>query len=261
MNLLPSSTPPDAPSTYQVLGVTVQAETIVSLRAWIISTVSASRVAFLANHNLHSIYMFHRHPVMRQFYQQSDRIVIDGMPIIGYAQLLEHHLTKANRIAWLDHLTDILKIAEIHHWPVAHLGCAPGIGETAAEALRKTHPRLTLNVHHGHFPTTVEGNAEVLAWLHNTQARIILVGMGMPRQEEWLAQHKDELPPALYITCGATFDYLANKIPTTPRWMGQCGIEWLFRLKSEPRRLAYRYLVEPFFLMPHLVRDILNRMR
>ncbi len=68
----------------------------------------------------------------------------------------------------------------------------------------------------------------------------------MPRQEAWVAAHLDAIEAPVILTCGACMDYVAGVVPTPPRWAGRVGLEWLFRLLAEPRRLARRYLVEPW---------------
>jgi N-acetylglucosaminyldiphosphoundecaprenol N-acetyl-beta-D-mannosaminyltransferase len=80
--------------------------------------------------------------------------------------------------------------------------------------------------------------------------------MGMPRQEIWVLNNLEKLHAKVILTCGACMDYIAGEIPTPPRWMGRVGLEWLYRLLSEPGRLWKRYLVEPWFLGGLLVRDL-----
>jgi len=75
---------------------------------------------------------------------------------------------------------------------------------------------------------------------------LLMVGMGMPRQEAWVAAHVDALEVPAVLTCGACMDYVAGVVATPPRWAGRVGLEWGFRLIAEPRRLGYRYLVEPW---------------
>jgi len=78
----------------------------------------------------------------------------------------------------------------------------------------------------------------------------------MPRQEKWVLRNRARLKVNAILTAGACFDYVAGAIPTPPRWMGQLGLEWLYRLVSEPRRLWRRYLVEPVYLLPYFWQDV-----
>jgi N-acetylglucosaminyldiphosphoundecaprenol N-acetyl-beta-D-mannosaminyltransferase len=83
--------------------------------------------------------------------------------------------------------------------------------------------------------------------------------MGMPRQEHWIVDHLDKLSVNVILNGGAALDYFAGVIPTPPRWAGRLGLEWLFRLMAEPRRLWFRYLVEPWFIAYRLVIDMVSR--
>jgi N-acetylglucosaminyldiphosphoundecaprenol N-acetyl-beta-D-mannosaminyltransferase len=80
--------------------------------------------------------------------------------------------------------------------------------------------------------------------------------MGMPRQEEWIAANRHLIGRGVFFPVGAAFDYEAGVQSAAPRWTGRLGVEWLYRLLSQPRRLAHRYLVEPWFLAPAALADV-----
>jgi N-acetylglucosaminyldiphosphoundecaprenol N-acetyl-beta-D-mannosaminyltransferase len=82
-----------------------------------------------------------------------------------------------------------------------------------------------------------------------------MVGMGMPRQELWIEANLDAIQAKIILATGAVLDYVAGVIPTPPRWSGPLGLEWAFRLAAEPRRLASRYLIEPWTLLRVIARD------
>lgn len=77
--------------------------------------------------------------------------------------------------------------------------------------------------------------------------------MGMPR---WILDNLDRLTANVILTAGACFNYIAGAIPKPPRWMSRMGLEWLYRLISEPRRLGKRYLIEPWALLPLMIADV-----
>ena len=88
---------------------------------------------------------------------------------------------------------------------------------------------------------------------------VLLVGMGMPRQERWIARHQHDLPPCVTFPVGAAFDYEAGAVATPPRWTGRFGVEWLYRFATEPRRLFTRYFVEPWSLIVPALADLSRR--
>ena len=124
-------------------------------------------------------------------------------------------------------------------------------------ATRQASPGLQLQTHHGYF--TDQENTRVLGEIAQYDPQVLLVGMGMPRQENWVLGNLSGIRSPAILTIGACFDYIVGEIPTPPRWMGRAGLEWLYRLASEPTRLWRRYLVEPWSLIPFAARDIAER--
>lgn len=116
---------------------------------------------------------------------------------------------------------------------------------------------------HGYFDlSSVEANQQIIAEINAWQTDLLLVGMGMPRQEHWVLDHRSELQAWCILPVGAALDYVAGAIPTPPRFMSRIGLEWLARLVAEPRRLWRRYLLEPLALVRFVgvdLRSMLDR--
>jgi N-acetylglucosaminyldiphosphoundecaprenol N-acetyl-beta-D-mannosaminyltransferase len=85
---------------------------------------------------------------------------------------------------------------------------------------------------------------------------VVMVGMGMPRQEAWVVRNHALIKPCAIFTVGAAFDYEAGVQKAAPRWMGRLGVEWLFRLVVDPMRLFRRYCIEPWSLIPAALRTL-----
>ena len=143
-------------------------------------------------------------------------------------------------------------------WRVALLGGAPGIVEAAAEAFGHAFPHHSfLPVSHGYFGSPAEREA-VLDALANAEADVVLVGLGVPRQELLIADHLTPAHARLALAVGALLDFAAGKMPRAPRMIRRLRLEWLFRLCLEPRRLAARYILgNPAFVL-RLVRQWLR---
>jgi N-acetylglucosaminyldiphosphoundecaprenol N-acetyl-beta-D-mannosaminyltransferase len=124
------------------------------------------------------------------------------------------------------------------------------VAERAAALLRARHPGLRTAAHHGYFLASPAEEAAAVAAVGAFRPGVLLVGLGMPIQERWLAGRRDELDAPVALTVGALFDYIAGAVPRGPRWLTDHGFEWLCRLRYEPRRLWRRYLLgNPAFFL------------
>jgi len=244
---------------FTLLGVVVDPLTIAELNERIAKAVARGERWIIAHHNLHSVYLHHRDPKMRAFFARAHVVHIDGMPLIYWARVLGYPVTKQHRVTYVDWVHPLMATAAAEGWRVFYLGGKPGVAARAAEKLRRQYSGLVLETRHGYF--TPEENDAVLEEIARFQPHVLMVGMGMPRQEHWVLDNLERISANAILTAGACFDYVAGVIPTPPRWMGRMGLEWLYRLWSEPRRLARRYLLEPWFLVPLAFRDLSARFR
>lgn len=128
------------------------------------------------------------------------------------------------------------------------LGAAPGVAEAVAVAAKSRCPDLVIaGTHHGMLGET--DHARVVARVNASGADVLLVAMGAPRQEFWIARHARELDVAVAIGVGGLFDFVSGNIPRAPAWLRRMGLEWTFRLRQEPARMWRRYLLgNPRFL-------------
>lgn len=134
------------------------------------------------------------------------------------------------------------------------LGASELSSLTAAEVLKERFPKLRIV---GRYCPPVSDLAdmdheEILSRIERAQPHILLVAMGHPKQEQWLAMHRDRLRVPLCMGVGASLDFLAGVVSRAPAWMQRTGLEWLYRAAQEPRRLAQRYLADAFGLARHL---------
>jgi len=134
------------------------------------------------------------------------------------------------------------------HFRIFLLGAKPGVAEDAAAALEAAVPQhVVVGARDGYFVAT--GAAEVAAEIKASGADLLLVAMGNPAQEFWIAQHFEATGCRMAIAVGALFDFLADRVPRAPQGIRRLRLEWAFRLLLEPGRLWQRYLVgNPLFL-------------
>jgi len=200
---------------------------------------------------------------LRRFYDEARYTLADGMSMVVLGRLLGHRISGRHRVAYNDWLPFMLPVAVSTGWRIFYLGSAEEVANKGAEVLRGRYPGLQLKVHHGHFNTEhkSDSNAKVVAEISGYQPHILFVGMGVPLQERWIQENFNDLDVNVILPSGATLDYIAGAKRMAPRWMGKLGLEWAFRLATEPRRLAFRYLVEPWGLLRPIVSKSLEESR
>lgn len=238
-------------TSYKLLGLRVNAMTLPDLQAVAAEAIEGSQRCLIANHNLHSTYLYHHDARMREFYGKARYVQIDGMPLIllgklwGYPLGAEHRLDAVDWVPWL------MAEAARRGWRVFHLGSKPGVAERGAEILRTRSPGLKISTAHGFFDADPDGaeNRKLLERINAYSPNVLMVGMGMPRQEHWILDNIDRVEADVILHVGAYMDFMAGVTPIPPRWMGPLFLKWLYRLYNEPRRLWKRYLLEPWFVL------------
>lgn len=207
-------------------------------------------------HNLHSLYSYFTDAKLREHYQGST-VLVDGMPVIWLMQLLRIRVTREQRITYVDFIMPLMQLARDNGWHVFHVGQQATVQQNALNIIRQQCPGIGIEGHDGYFdqqPDSPESLA-VIDQINASNSKIVLVGFGAPKQEAWLHAHRHLIDAPVVFTCGACMEYVAGAVKTPPRWMGRLGLEWSFRLLENPRRFAFRYLVEPLLLGAILFRN------
>jgi N-acetylglucosaminyldiphosphoundecaprenol N-acetyl-beta-D-mannosaminyltransferase len=238
--------------TFNLVGIRVQAITAHDLLAIISEAVLNQAKYVVANHNMHSLYVWHHNSKMRDLHAQADFTHVDGVALIALFRLFGGRLKREHRTTYLDLWPLLGREAVKQGWRIYYLGSKTGVAEKGAARLREQYHGLQLRTHHGFFDTRGAENEAVLADIRVYAPDVLMVGMGMPRQEAWINENLNHIAARTIFCSGCTMEYIAGKIPTCPRWLAGIGFEWLYRLLSEPARLWRRYLVEPWFILGQL---------
>lgn len=244
---------------HRLLGVRVSAMTVPQMHDLIDDAVTRRERFMMVSQNLHSVYTVHRDEHLRRAQELATRIRIDGIPIVYFGRMLGLPLAPKHRTGWMDWLDPFMRTAVERGWRVHYVGSKPGIADRGGEILRERYPGLVIETDHGYFPLE-PGEAAFEAVVDRVRTNapdVLIVGMGMPRQERFLLHVYDRVDVPVLLTAGACIDYVVGVIPVPPRWLGVLGLEWVFRLVSEPRRLWRRYLLEPWFAVGLFFRDVL----
>lgn len=172
---------------------------------------------------------------------QADLVVPDGVPLVWMMRLKGS--AQQNRVYGPEFMKSVIDLAARNGIPIGLYGSTPAVLDRLETVLERRQPglRVAARISPPFRGATAREDAEVTEQLSRSGARILFVGLGCPKQERWMAAHKDRIASVM-IGVGAAFDFLAGAKPQAPRWMQSVGLEWLFRLLTEPRRLWRRYL-------------------
>lgn len=253
---------PNKHEKLKILGIELDVVTISELNYYVSEIIKDNKREIIANHNLHSLYLLNDDDSLQKFWHKAYLTHIDGMPLIWWGKLLGYEIEKKHRITYLDWIHPLLEVANKNGWKLFYLGAKPGVANLASEKLSNKYPNISFKVHHGYFNTDPDSsdNSYILDLINSFQPNILMVGMGMPRQEKWIIEHFDDLQANVILNCGACFDYIAGEQKVPPRKIGRLGLEWLFRFLSDPKRLFSRYFIEPFKLLPIFVKDLRRKL-
>jgi N-acetylglucosaminyldiphosphoundecaprenol N-acetyl-beta-D-mannosaminyltransferase len=216
-------------------------------------TINNNDKIIVSSLNLHSLFLYYKNHFVHNIINNSI-VHIDGMPIIWLLKLFGYKVDASFRITWVDWMRPLLNRSQAEQWKIFYLGAKPGIAKKGFVTLKQEFPLLNYATCDGYFSMdkTKSENKQIVTIINSFKPNILIVGMGMGRQEEWIFQHQNELSCNVIVTCGAAIEYFAGEVSTPPRWSGPLGLEWLFRFVDDPKRFWYRYLVEPFFILNQL---------
>ena len=186
---------------------------------------------------------------------RADLVIPDGMPLVWMQKL--HKETRATRVRANDLMIMLCAYAEKNNLSVGFYGGKQSVIDRILERASKDYPRLKIAYAFSppFRPLTDEEDAAITAEINEKKPDILFMGLGCPKQENWMSAHKDTVK-AVMLGVGASFDFFAGNVKESPEWLGKLGLEWLFRLTQEPQRLWRRYLI----LNPRFMRLAIGQM-
>lgn len=187
---------------------------------------------------------------LREIYNSADIVTADGVPVVWASRMLKEPIR--GRVTGLDLLPEFAKEAASKNYSFFFLGASEGVADSLAEALKNRYPDLEIaGTYSPPFAVrfSKEENERIVRMVNRSNADVLWVSLTAPKQDYWIARHFDKLNVSIAIGVGAAFDVVAGNVRRSPAWMQKWGLEWLYRLIQEPRRLARRYLLEaPLFI-------------
>lgn len=171
---------------------------------------------------------------LRTIINSADLVTPDSVGILWAARRFGTPLPE--RVSGVDIVEHLCERASESGQRVFLLGAMPGVAEAAAEKLKERYPGLpVVGTHHGYF--TPEESDSVVQMIRESKPDILFVAMGIPLQEKWIHRHLDELQVPVCIGVGGTFDVISGRTKRAPKWMQKRGLEWIYRLIGNPRKI------------------------
>jgi N-acetylglucosaminyldiphosphoundecaprenol N-acetyl-beta-D-mannosaminyltransferase len=246
-----------------VLGVEVSAidpqTAIGRIREWIDSDLRH----YVCVRDVHGVMQSQRDPELMRIHREAGMVTPDGMPLVWCGRLAGADWMR--RVYGPDLMLSVCGESEIAEWRHFLYGAGDGVADELAANLRKRFPEIQIvGTHTPPFRDLTEDEVQhTVEMINAASPDIVWVGLSTPKQEHWMSRFRGALDAPVLIGVGAAFDMHAGRVPQAPMWMRRSGLEWLFRLSVEPRRLWRRYLrVIPSFILqialapPRLMADL-----
>jgi N-acetylglucosaminyldiphosphoundecaprenol N-acetyl-beta-D-mannosaminyltransferase len=209
---------------------------------------NASKVLFTAN--VDHVVRYSNDEEFRGYYRVADLVFADGTPLLWSARLLRRRLHA--RVTGVDLMTALCGLAASGGYRCFLLGAKKETLSKTEAVLRQRFPAIQIaGSHHGYF----DDSRPVLELIRQARPQLLFVGMGSPRQEKWIADHRKQLS-GVVLPVGGSFEVLAGEKKRAPQLMQRLGLEWTWRLAQDPRRLWKRYLLEDLVFLKLFFREL-----
>lgn len=205
----------------------------------VMEMVASRRTGWVSTVNVAILMMMRQDATLRSYVDDSALILADGQPIVWGSRLMGDPLPE--RVTGVDLIEYLCSSCERDGRSVYFLGGTAEVVGTVATRMSRQYPDLRLGFHHGYF-----SDQEFATRADDVRAfgaDILIVGMGVPRQEHFIRSQWEHLGVGAAIGVGGSFNVIAGSLRRAPVWMQKSGLEWVYRLKQEPRRLFRRYAV------------------
>jgi N-acetylglucosaminyldiphosphoundecaprenol N-acetyl-beta-D-mannosaminyltransferase len=211
--------------------------------------------------NVDHILMAESNPEFRRAYRRASLVFADGVPVVWGARLLR--VPVPEKLSGSDMLLPIARLAASQGWRVYLLGGNPGVARDAAARLSTDEGVRIVGVDDPFIKLDAPDptHPEIVARIREAKPDLLFVALGAPKQELWISRYGHELGPTVAIGVGASLDFVAGHLTRAPRWISAAGLEWLYRLLQEPRRLWRRYLLRGPRFLPVLMRGLASDRR
>lgn len=236
------------PETVDVWGLPFARVTLDESIDWIGQLIAKGDPEYLVTANLNFVMLAAQQPALQAISRGAAGILADGMPIVWRSRRSQGALPE--RVAGSEMIYRIAERSARDGWRIYFLGAAPGIAQRCANTLAQRYPGMQIaGVDSPPFRSlTTAEEAEQEARIRDARPDLLLVAFGQPKGEQWIAARYQRLGVPVSIQLGASFDFVAGAASRAPRGWQTLGLEWAYRMLSDPRRLVPRYAENAAFL-------------
>ena len=250
--------PPQYESVVSVLGVRIDNISMTAALDRVVTMLEEPGTKHACFVNPHAINEAQKNLRYKESLQVADLVLADGFGTKLAGKILRRPICQ--NLCGTDLFPRLCAALSGTQKSVYLLGAAPGVADRVAQWINKHYPDIVIKgCAHGHF--SPEEELEVVKRIAASGADLLVVGMGVPRQDVWIHKHIDSLNVNVAMSFGGLFDYFAGRIPRAPQWMREMGLEWVYRLIQEPRRLWRRYLIGNGTFVARVLREKFNPAR
>ena len=243
-----------------VIGVRVDSTSYSHATKMVLDWAMRLESRYICAANVHMLMEAYDSPKYSEIVNSADLVTPDGMPLVWVMHLKGQK--DQQRVYGPTLMLHVLEAAVREAVPVGFYGSSPEVLQSLLAKMQDRFPNL--NVVYSFSPPFQEisqqENVEIIKHINASSVRILFIGLGCPKQEKWMAEHRGKIN-AVMLGVGAAFDFHAGVKPQAPAWMQKIGLEWLYRLIAEPRRLWWRYLYHNPRFVILAVLDLLGILR
>lgn len=211
---------------------------------------------YIVASGMHGIMEAHKNSEFKEIMNSADLFVADGISVVWAARLRGHSLKK--RVSGPTLMARFLELSNDRGYKIFFYGDTQEILDQLTTKLERLYPRL--NIVGSHSPPfrslTEEEDLEIVDIINESEADVIWIGLGLPKQERWMYEHRDRLTVPVSVGVGAAFKFESGAVLRAPSWIGDLGFEWMWRLAQEPRRIWRRVFVDGPCFIGHMLLEI-----
>jgi N-acetylglucosaminyldiphosphoundecaprenol N-acetyl-beta-D-mannosaminyltransferase len=221
--------------------------------------LNSSKAHYIHTANVDHVVMADEDPEFKSLINRADLVTADGMPIVWFSSLFGCKLPE--RVTGADLSEKLCKYSSEKGFKLFFLGAATGVAEKAKQRMQKKYPNVEIVGVYSPSKEELqnkESNMKIINKINKSGANILLVAFGAPKQEKWINNHLSYLQTTINIGVGASIDFMAGEVKRAPKILQSLGLEWLYRLIKDPKRLAHRYLIRDSKIIPIIIKSLVR---